>query len=86
MQNYHIVPRGRKMAHRLCGDIVTNHVATKKSRNVMDAVMLWDLWLGNMSEKGLKTMNDQRMLLGIKCCDLDLCEHYIFCKTKESSV
>lgn len=44
--------------------------------------MLWHQCLGHMSEKYLKILQERGMLSGIKYCNLELCEHYIFGKKK----
>ena len=61
---------------------MTNHAVVTHSENVLDQVMLWHQWLRHMSENCLKIMHDRGIFVGIKSCDLDLCEHYNFGKHK----
>ena len=44
---------------------------------------LWHKRLGHMSEKGMKVLHSKKVLLGLKCVNMDFCESCVW-KTKES--
>ena len=42
--------------------------------------MKWHHKLGHMSEKGLKILSDQKLLLELKTVSLPFCEYYVISK------
>ena len=46
---------------------------------------LWNNKLGNMSEKGMKLLHSKKVLLGLKCVNMDICESYVYGKQNRVS-
>ena len=45
--------------------------------------MLWHNRFGHMSEKGMKVLHLKKVLLGLKCVNMDFCEICVYGKQKE---
>ena len=46
---------------------------------------LWHNRLGHMSEKGMKVLQLKKVLLGLKCVNMDFCESCVYGKQKRVS-
>ena len=48
-------------------------------------IALWYNKLGHMSEKGMKLLHSKKVLLGLKCVNMDFCESCVYGKQKRVS-
>ena len=48
-------------------------------------IVLWHNILGHMSEKHMKLIHSKKVLLGLKCVNMDFCESCVYGKQKRVS-
>nr|KYP62383.1 Retrovirus-related Pol polyprotein from transposon TNT 1-94 [Cajanus cajan] len=63
-----------------CVNAVSVFVASKSDKDIPDSTQLWHMRLGHMSERGMMTLQKQKLLGNQKLNELKFCEHCVFGK------
>jgi transposase InsO family protein len=77
-----VVMTGQKISsnvYKLLGNTILGGVAAVAGSEDDDA-LLWHMWLGHMSERGMRELHKRNLLTGIKSCKLDFCKYCIMGK------
>ena len=64
-----------------CSGTIATVEQGEQLANVDSNTTLWHNRLGQMSEKGMKVLHSKKVLLGLKCVNMDFCESCVW-KTK----
>ena len=77
-----VVMTGKKISgnvYKLPGNTILGGVAAI-AESEDDNTLLWHMWLGHMSERGMKELHKRNLLAGIKSCKLDFYKYCIMGK------
>ena len=81
----HIVPSTLILSKKNeCSRIVVAVEQGEKTVDVDSETTLWHNKIGYMSEKGMKLIHSKKVLLGLKCVNMDFYESFVYGKKKES--
>ena len=78
------IQRNNNMYHYQGSTIIGTTATTSNNEKEAEMTKLWHMRLGHAGGKSLKTLSDQRLLKGVKTCNLEFCEHCI--KRKQTMV
>jgi hypothetical protein len=76
-----VVMKGQKSSkniYKLLGSTIVDGIAFVESD--LDCTVLWHMWLGHISERGMLDLYKRNLLNGVKTCKLDFCKFYVLGK------